>query len=213
MSSSKFTILGYVGTYYAIGSSWIFVTANYFIEGWYRQQVDQYYMDSFSIFLAVFFVFTVAGPLFNAVLKYRCKFDTFGHALVENYMWTFFFVIFFGGISMHVSKALLCYLLSIDMQWGATAKELEASNFWIEMPKIVKSFKYMYIYIIFAIGVMITLAYAVPQTWQITGFFPTVTLGIMLASHFLLPITLNPQLMTFSYVHALFCISLTSCRF
>ena len=79
---------------------------------------------------------------------------------------------------MHVSKALLCYLFSVDMQWGATAKELEASNFWIEMPKIVKSFKYMYIFIIFAIAVMLTLAYAVPQAWQITGFFPTVTLGL-----------------------------------
>jgi hypothetical protein len=120
--ASKFTIMAYIGTYYAMASTWICVLVNYFIEGWFSQSVNQYYMDSFSILITVSFVFTIFGPLFNAILKYRCKMDSFGHALVENYMWTPMFIIFFGGLSMHLSWALLCYLLSIDMQWGATAK-------------------------------------------------------------------------------------------
>jgi hypothetical protein len=130
--ASKFTIMAYVGTYCnspmnsltldAMASTWICVLVNYFIEGWFSQTVDQYYMDSFSILITVAFVFTIFGPLFNAVLRYRCKMDSFMHALVENYMWTPMFIIFFGGLSMHISWALICYLLSIDMQWGATAK-------------------------------------------------------------------------------------------
>jgi hypothetical protein len=131
--TSKFTIMAYIGTYCiisplfvlmidAMASTWICVTVNYFVEGWFAQSVDQYYEDSFSILITVFFVFAVFGPLFNAILRYRCKMDGFLHALIENYMWTPMFVIFFGGISMHLSRALICYLLSIDMQWGATAK-------------------------------------------------------------------------------------------
>ena len=133
--ASKFTIMAYIGTYCtlpfsmelildAMSSTWICVLVNYFVEGWFAQTVDQYYMDSFSILITVSFVFTIFGPLFNAILRYRCRMDSFGHALVENYMWTPMFIIFFGGLSMHISWALICYLLSIDMQWGATAKVL-----------------------------------------------------------------------------------------
>lgn len=46
---------------------------------------------------------------------------------------------------------------------------------------------------------MLVLAYAVPVTWQIRGFFPCLPLGLMLASHFVLPLALNPQLMSFSF--------------
>jgi H+/Cl- antiporter ClcA len=112
----------------AMASTWICVLVNYFVVGWFAQTIDQYYMDSFSILITVSFVFTIFGPLFNAILRYRCKMDSFGHALVENYMWTPVFIIFFGGLSMHISWALICYLLSIDMQWGATAKVLDKST-------------------------------------------------------------------------------------
>ena len=46
---------------------------------------------------------------------------------------------------------------------------------------------------------MIVLSYVVPVTWQIRGFFPCLPIGMGLASHFLLPLALNPQLMSFSF--------------
>lgn len=112
----------------AMASTWIYALVNYFLEGWFAQSIDQYYIDSFSTLITVTFIFTICGPLFNAILRYRCKMDSFGHALVENYMWTPMFIIFFGGLSMHLSWALLCYLLSIDVQWGSTAK-VSSPNF------------------------------------------------------------------------------------
>lgn len=53
--------------------------------------------------------------------------------------------IFFGGLSFHLNLAILAHMFSINMEWGATAKEAEASNFFKEMPKIFKSFKWMYL--------------------------------------------------------------------
>ena len=131
--SSKFTIMAYIGTYCttdlfvlliqdAMAAAWISFFANYFITGWFIQSVDQYYLNSFSIMLSVIFVFGIGGPFFNAILRYRCKMGSFLHLLVENYLWTPMFVIFFGGISLHLSWTLISYFLSIDMQWGSTAK-------------------------------------------------------------------------------------------
>jgi hypothetical protein len=57
----------------------------------------------------------------------------------------------------------------------------------------------MYIFVISGITMMLVIAYAAPVTWQIRGFFPCLPLGLMLASHFVLPLALNPQLMSFSF--------------
>lgn len=101
---------------------------NYFLTGWCSAVLDQYYLSSFAVFVTVIAVFTVAGPIMNAILKYRRKIASFVDALVENYMWVPMFVIYFGGLSMHISYALLCYLFSVDLQWGATAKVLSLHN-------------------------------------------------------------------------------------
>jgi hypothetical protein len=42
----------------------------------------------------------------------------------ENFKWVLLFAIFFGGISCHLSKALLCHLLEIDISWTTTCKEV-----------------------------------------------------------------------------------------
>jgi len=120
--ASKFMIMGYIGTYYAIGSAWIILIIKYFVTEWCSASIDQYYLSSFSVFITVITVFTVAGPIMNAVLKYRCKMRSFVDALVENYMWVPMLIVFFRGLSMHISYALLCYLFSVDLRWGATAK-------------------------------------------------------------------------------------------
>jgi hypothetical protein len=45
---------------------------------------------------------------------------------------------FFGGLSIPLSQAILAYLFSYNMTWGATKKEVEQSNFFKEVPKIMK---------------------------------------------------------------------------
>jgi hypothetical protein len=110
-----------------MASTWICVLMNYFVEGWWSQSIDQYYVDSFSTLITVSFTFTILGPFFNAILRYRCKMDTLGHSILENYLWSPLCIVFFGGLSMHLSWALLAYLFSVDMQWGTTAKVRNAS--------------------------------------------------------------------------------------
>lgn len=109
--------------------------------------------------------------------------------------------IFFGGLSIHVSMALLCQMFEINMTWGATAKEVEFSNFFLEVPKVLKRFKIVFIYCIFLIVAMVVMAVApfIPWSYNIDHFIAIWPLAWMAAAHLLLPIALNPEMMTFSW--------------
>ncbi|CCG82842.1 Putative uncharacterized protein [Taphrina deformans PYCC 5710] len=198
----KFTSCSYIFSYYAIASAWLFNFINYFAVGWFAISLDHFYLSSWEVFLAVCFVFGIVSPLCHAILYHRTKQGNMGFLdrLLKNYGWSILLTIFLGGISLHVAMALLCHLFGINMQWGITAKELDKSNFWIELPKIAKSFKFTYIFLTVAIlGMIILSTPIVPAGWQIRSCYSTLPLGWMLASHFLMPIVLNPQLMAFSF--------------
>lgn len=110
--------------------------------------------------------------------------------------------IFLGGLSLHVSSALLAHMFEINMTWGATAKEAEFSNFFIEVPKVLRKFKFSMLFAVIGILGMIVLSEGnsfVPPDWQIKDFVAILPMSTVTVSHMLLPIVLNPALMTFSW--------------
>lgn len=113
--------------------------------------------------------------------------------------WTPLFTVFLGGISLHVSKALLCHLLSIDIQWGATSKEAERCNFLEEVPKIVKGFWATFVFCLLVVGLLVCGATVFPRDWRITDFASIFPLAAQAFCHFSLPVLLNPALMMFSF--------------
>ena len=138
--TSKFTIMAYVGTYYALGSAWLLTVMNYFMIGWFNSMLDHYYLDSFKVYFSIVIVFTAMGNVALAVFRYRIREAAFLDAFVENLKWVPLLVIFLGGVSLHVSQALLCHMFSIEMTWGATAKEVERITFFKEIPRVLKRF-------------------------------------------------------------------------
>ncbi|KAH6646032.1 glycosyl transferase family group 2-domain-containing protein [Truncatella angustata] len=199
--TSKITVISYIGTYYAIGASWILTSVNYFVMGWYNGYLDKYYVDSWQVWFSIIIVFNGLGNIALAVMRYRVGERSLMGSLWENFKWTLMLAIFLGGLSLHVSQALLAHMFEIDMTWGATSKEAEFSNFFIEVPKVLKSFKFSMLFsLLFLIG-MIILATApfVPYDWRITDFVAILPMATVAGSHFLLPLALNPALMTFSW--------------
>ncbi|KAJ9635484.1 hypothetical protein H2201_003145 [Coniosporium apollinis] len=199
--TSKVTIVSYIGTYYAIGAAWILTTANYFAIGWFNGYLDKYYIDSWKVWFSIVIVFNGLGNVALAIMRYRIGDRSFFGALLENLKWILMLAIFLGGLSLHVSQALLAHMFEIDMTWGATSKEAEFSNFFIEVPKVLKSFKYSIAFAVFGIVGMIFLAVApwVPYDWKIRDFVAILPMATVTVSHLLLPIALNPALMTFSW--------------
>lgn len=196
---SKITIMAYIGTYYAIGSAWILTVANYFLVGWFNGHLDHYYVDSFKIYFAIVIVFNALGNIALAVLRYRLDEADILKALATNFKWIFLLTIFLGGISLHVSQALLCHMFSIDMSWGATAKEITETHFFEELGKVLRKFKYMFLWCLLCVAGMIYLAVAAPALWRIDFFTAIWPLSTIVVSHFLLPIVLNPGLMLFTF--------------
>lgn len=192
---AKFTILAYIGTYYAIGAIWITTLANYFFTGWYAQNVDQAYLNSFKVFLSVIVVFNAASPLAHALVRYRMGDCAFWKAYWENTKWLWFFMTFFGGLSLHVSKALIAHMFSLNMQWGATAKEKDNSNFFKEAGRIFGAFKYTLLVCLIGVIGMLYLGLWAPLQWRINNFNSCFPMGFTILGHFLQPIVLNPQLL------------------
>lgn len=136
--TSKLTVISYIGTYYAIAAAWILTSVNYFIHGWWGDQLDRYYVDSWQVWFTIVLVFSGLGNFALAVLRYRLKERSLLGAMAENFRWVLMFMIFLGGLSLHLSAALLAHMFEIDVVWGTTSKELELSNFFTEVPKILR---------------------------------------------------------------------------
>lgn len=196
---SKITIMAYIGTYYALGSAWILTLANYFLTGWLNGHLDHYYLDSFKVYFAIIIVFTGLGNISLAVLRYRTKEKTLLLSLGENFTWVPLLAIFLGGISMHVSQAILSHMFNVDMTWGATSKEAENTTFFEEVPKIIKKFKITFIFCLFCAAMMVVLARFAPPLWRIELFISVFPLSTIIIGHFFLPIALNPGLMRFTW--------------
>lgn len=153
------------------------------------------------VLFSIIIVFNLCGNISLGIMRYRTSAKSLVGSLFENFKWTFMLCVFFGGLSIHVSQALLAHMFEIDMTWGATSKEAEFSNFFIEVPRVLRRFKFSIFSSIGAIVAMITLATAdfVPFDWRINEFVAIFPMALVTTFHLLLPIALNPALMTFSW--------------
>lgn len=197
----KLSMMAYMFSYYGIACSAILTVLNYFLLG-FEVEVDAFYLHSFEIFLACCAVFPGLGNLGFTLMQYRLGQRSFLSAAAENLTWVPFFFFFFGGLSVHLSVALLSHLFSYNIQWGATKKEVERSNFFIEVPKIINRFSISIIFSLLTTAAMVIFSTdLVTYKWRIpaenwAAIFPA---ALVVGSHFLFPVILNPWLMIFSY--------------
>jgi len=198
----KIGMMSYMFSYYGIGASALLTLLNYIILG-FGLPVDGCYLASFEIWLACAAVFGITGNVGFIVLEYRLGHRSIFSSLMETIVWIPFFFFFFGGISIHLSQALLAHLFSYNITWGATKKEVERSNFFLEVPKILKRFWVAWLLCFIALaGMAILSTDLVPLEWQVPAttewalIFPV---AMVAGCHILFPIVLNPWLMIFSY--------------
>ncbi|PVF91049.1 hypothetical protein CPB86DRAFT_803103 [Serendipita vermifera] len=120
----KIGMLAYMFTYYGIAATFLLSFFNYLFVGW-RVSTD-------------------------AFPPRRSRSVALGHDRVPR-RWQHFVLlarvssgpsfIFFGGLSINLSKAMLAHMFSYDILWGATKKEVERSNFFMQVPKTFNHFR------------------------------------------------------------------------
>jgi hypothetical protein len=196
---SKITIMAYIGTYYAIGTSWFFTVLNYFLIGFFNGSLDHYYIDSFKVYVAIVFVFTIAGNAALTMVRYRIENRSFLGTLWENMKWIPMLTVFLGGTSLHISQAILSHFFSIDMEWGSTSKEVEDVSFFQAIRHVARKFKWTFLFCVAMIAAMLVCAFVIQEDWQIRLLIACWPMGTLIVNHALLPIVLNPQLMTFHW--------------
>ncbi|RMZ67590.1 glycosyl transferase family 2 [Pyrenophora seminiperda CCB06] len=197
--ASKVTIMAYIGTYYALACSWLLTLLNYFLIGFLNGWLDHYYIHSFRVYFGIVMIFTVLGNISLAVLRYRINEGHLLWGFLENLKWIPLLTVFLGGISLHISQAILCHFLSIPLEWGTTSKESEDIGFFKAMTRVLRRFKWSFALCLGVTGMMVTLAYALDKEYRITMLIAVWPMGTLVVNHFLLPLVLNPQLMTFTW--------------
>ncbi|KAF8260587.1 glycosyl transferase family group 2-domain-containing protein [Lactarius quietus] len=197
----KVSMMSYMFSYYGLAASAMLSLINYIMLG-LSITVDGFYEHSFEIWLACTVVFPGAGNIGFTLLEYRLGQRSLAGSFFENITWIPFFFFFFGGLSIHLSQALLAHLFSYNITWGATKKEVERSNFFIEVPRILRRFWLSFVVGFLSFGMIAVFASGLlPLGWQIPGSSWAVIwpLAVVAGSHILFPIVLNPWLMIFSY--------------
>jgi len=134
-----------------------------------------------------------------AILRYRIGEKSLLSGLLQNFSWIPLLTVFLGGVSMHVSQALLSHMFGIDMTWGATAKEVENITFFQEIPRVIKRFKFTFAICIFWTAMLIFMAWFAPHFWRIDLLIAVFPMSLVTFSHFMMPIVLNPNLMLFTW--------------
>jgi hypothetical protein len=89
------------------------------------------------------------------------------------------FVLFFGGISLHLA-ALLCHFFSIRGSEQPRPKKSRSRGFRVGLDKIFRDFRFMYCFCIPVIGGMIYLGTTAPSGWTMKDFAVIVPLTNLL---------------------------------
>lgn len=176
---------------------------NFFFIGWYKNRTTQAYAffnEGFGVFLSVVLVFNVLSPISCAASKYRAHNQPFWRSCYENFKWSLPLCMFLGGLSMHLSYALIAHMCDLNIQWGATAKTLEQVDFFVELPMIWAKFKYIYLTVVLLAAMQVYMSvFAAPldRIGNLTANGPLIWLMVMRMTHSLL-------LLISRYYHAVY---------
>lgn len=69
------------------------------------------------MWFSIIIVFNGLGNISLAIMRYRIGERSFFGGLLENIKWIPMLAIFLGGLSLHVSQALLSHMFEVQMSW------------------------------------------------------------------------------------------------
>lgn len=197
--SGKISTLGYIFSYYAIGLAWPLTVLNYVLIG-FAIPVDAFYLNGWKVVFTCLILFPGLGNLSAVVLRYRLKVAGTGAFAKKQLTYILFFSVFFSGLSLQILSALICHMIGYQMTWAATLKTVEASNFFKEVPDIMRKFKFtLPLNILMVVGMILTTSSLMPLDWRVGSIEAIIPMAMTVGSHILYPIVLNPWLVHFTF--------------
>ncbi|POY70489.1 hypothetical protein BMF94_6557 [Rhodotorula taiwanensis] len=195
----KLSSFSYMMSYYGISVAFPLSVAGYILYGMFIPSLDNAYMPSWKVTVALMLVFGCASAFAFAVLRYRSGQCGLHTALLEQAKWTPFNTLFFAGLSLHVLTALLAHPVGYDMTWAATVKESTNRTIFTEVPAIMKRFRLCFIVCSMCIAMIVVFAFLPLMEWQIIDWVSIVPLALVVGGHILYPFLLNPAIMSLRF--------------
>jgi hypothetical protein len=200
--------VSYTFSYYAIAAVLPLTFANYMFEGLMSETLDEFYVDSWKVFLVIIAVFNILvwtfspflwaryltffiqAPISYIVIRFRLGQQRIRDLVLQTLATIPLITLYFAGLSFHLSKAILSHFVGINIEWTSTAKELESTSFFVGLDRIITDFAAMYIILLIITGGMIYLGLYAPVGWTITNWTAILPLAYQMVCHFLVPIIL-----------------------
>ena len=195
--TSKFGVISYLSTYVAIGISFPLTYINYFMFGWFRNEVYIKVLP-LHVVLQVVLLFSGMATLTNSIFKARVtKLDTV-NIFWDNISQIPLYSLFFGSVPYHIFFVMVKYLMGCEeLGWGSTNKEVNNLSRIGAIKSTISELHRMYIlFSTTLIFIIILWMPIVPEKWRITNAQSIAPLLLMTLLHLLGPILLNPYITT-----------------
>jgi cellulose synthase/poly-beta-1,6-N-acetylglucosamine synthase-like glycosyltransferase len=175
--ASKYNVIGYMGTYYALASAPIMVTIHYFAFhycGYWRSM----YVSAENVLYGCIGVFTILTPIAVIVLKMKLGIRL---SILRELWYSIIFGIFFSGIGFHLMMAILSHWLGFNMSWTSTNKEGGSLKDYL---KALRQLWFSYLFAFLQISVIIIGWFVL----EIRAWPAIVPIGISASAHIIVPL-------------------------
>ncbi|KAL7418822.1 hypothetical protein Q5752_006506 [Cryptotrichosporon argae] len=196
---SKWSIMAYMFSYYAIAFGWIGSILNFVLIGVFAIQ-DSFYVDSWEVFFICLLVFQGLSNVGTMILRYRLKLANSGRDALAQIKWMPYFAVFFSGLSLSVAASLVSHLVSYNMVWTSTSKSVEKSNFFQQVPIILRVYWFQItLSVVLLAGMVISTTELIPHNYRVYSMEAILPLAYNYGIHLVWPFLLNPFFTTFSF--------------
>lgn len=191
-SSSKSMAMSYLSSYFAIAVSLPITIAMTVAQGLFWPTLDTTFKPVFDTWIAVIFVFNIAGSIGLVFCRSRSGHKSFWGSAWEGLKHLPAIIIFFSGVAYHVLCAVLAFFGSVNMTWGATSKDYQQTSFG----QVLRRFWHCYLVMaILLTAVVVGMSPLVPMTWRLEGLTILFPIFLTIVMHFVFPIFLDPGLL------------------
>lgn len=192
-SNSKFMLIAYLGTYFAIGLGIIMVWLNYLIIGFFPQ-INFLMTTGVDVIVQSGILFSLLVPIGSSLSQYKVIKKGFFKILWNNVKFSFFYILFFSSLNYQIFTSIYGHLFkSKKVGWSTTNKNITNSGRIGELVKTINFFKNQFIFFIISIGLVLT-NYFITSPIQITEIYAVLPILLMSICHIIPPFVLNPTL-------------------
>ncbi|KAF8191926.1 glycosyl transferase family group 2-domain-containing protein [Mycena galopus ATCC 62051] len=177
----KISMSSYMFSYYGIAASAVLPVLNYIK---FALEIKDFSSQSYEVWLGRTLAFPVAASLGYTLLDYRLGHRRLTSAFIENMRWLPFLILFFSGLGIHLAIVLLAHMFSCKVTWGATSKEVKRTNISIEIRRIFKRFKLVFLVSLILVVAAFLLSRHIPGKSTVI-ILPLATVA---GAHMLLPV-------------------------